>query len=91
MEFEWDSGNSGKNLKKHQVSDEETEEVFSDDRKVQKPDPFHSVKEKRFILLGKTKGERLLFIVYTVRKTKIRVISARDVNQKEKPLYEKIT
>ncbi len=91
MEFEWDTGNSDKNLKEHQVSDEETEEVFSDSRKVQKSDPLHSAKEKRFVLLGKTKKGRLLFIVYTIRKTKIRVISARDANQKERPLYEKAT
>ena len=55
MEFEWDTGNSDKNLKEHQVSDEETEEVFSDSRKVQKSDPLHSAKEKDLFSLVKQK------------------------------------
>lgn len=88
MEFEWDSGNSGKNLKKHQVSDQEAEEVFSDPRKVQRPDPFHSGQEPRFILVGKTQSSRLLFTVYAIRHQKIRIISSRDINQKERKLYE---
>ncbi|MBI2008692.1 BrnT family toxin [Candidatus Amesbacteria bacterium] len=91
MEFEWDSGNSSKNLKKHQVSDQETEEVFSDSHKVQKPDPFHSGREIRFILIGKTRGNRLLFTVYTIRRQKIRIISSRDKKKKERSLYEKAT
>ncbi|TSC84196.1 MAG: hypothetical protein G01um101416_1112 [Microgenomates group bacterium Gr01-1014_16] len=91
MEFEWDSGNGGKNLKKHRVSDQEAEEVFSDPTKVQRPDPFHSGREERFILIGKTRSGRLLFTVYTVRRQKIRIISSRNINQKERGLYEKTT
>lgn len=91
MEFEWDYGNQNKNFKKHGVGDEEAESAFSDPTKVQRPDPFHSAKEKRFILIGKSNHKRLLFIVYTIRGTKIRVISARNLNQKERHLYEKTT
>ena len=87
-EFEWDKGNSNKNVK-HKVEDKETEEVFFDDRKVIYKDILHSNKEKRYILLGKTKVKRLLFIVFTQRKNKIRIISARNINKKEVYLYEK--
>ena len=86
--FEWDEGNIGKN-KKHKVNDREIEESFFDNHKVIYKDTLHSNKEKRYILLGKTKGKRLLFIVFTQRKDKIRVISARDINKKEVYLYEK--
>jgi len=89
--FEWDKGNIDKNLIKHQVSDTECEEIFFDAEKKIKKDPLHSKKEKRYILLGKTKEQRLLFIVFTIRRQKIRIISARDINKKEAKLYEKTT
>ena len=88
LEFEWDRGNLGKN-KKHDVVDSESEEVFFDEHKAVLRDPVHSGKEERSILIGKTKAERLFFVVFTKRGKKIRVISARDVNRKEMHLYEK--
>jgi len=39
--------------------------------------------------MGKTKQGRLLFVVFTIRRKKIRIISARDTNRKEELLYEK--
>ena len=87
-EFDWDTGNQNKN-NKHQVDNYESEEAFFDNQKVIFKDVLHSQKEKRFILLGKTKKDRLLYIVFTIRKQKIRIISARDVNRKEVHLYEK--
>lgn len=90
LEFEWDGGNTGKN-KKHAVEDTQSEEVFFDERKVILKDTLHSGKEERFILLGKTKRGRLLYVVFTRRGKKIRIISARELNRKEVPLYEKAT
>ncbi len=90
IEFEWDKGNIGKNLK-HNVEDNETEEVFLDEDKVVYKDKLHSLTEERFIVLGKTKKDRLLYIAFTKRKNKVRVISARDINKKEVELYEKAT
>jgi hypothetical protein len=92
IEFEWDSGNKGKNLLKHKVSVEEIEEaVLSESKKIAK-DFFHSKKENRYLLIGETKRLRILFIVFTLRKNKLRVISARDLNkQRERKLYEKTT
>lgn len=87
IEFEWDKGNVDKNLIKHRVKNEECEEVFFDLNKRVLRDPLHSVKEKRHILIGKTKKKRILFIVFTTRKKKVRVISARDLNKKELHLY----
>jgi uncharacterized protein len=87
--FIWDKHNEQKNLEKHGVSAQEIEEAFFDPRKKLFEDIFHSGKEARFILLGKTKQDRTLYIVFTIRKSKIRAISARDLNKKERPLYEK--
>lgn len=91
--FDWDKGNIDKNLKKHNVVSEESEEVFSNSSYISE-DIEHSKLEKRFQVLGRTNKERLLFISFTVRKVdqklKIRVISARDMNRKEEVMYEGI-
>lgn len=88
--FEWADGNRDKNREKHGVSASEVEEVFFDSDKRAYPDPRHSLTESRSILVGKTKQGRLLFVVYTIRDKKIRVISVRDLNKKrEIDLYEK--
>ena len=86
--FEWDEGNIGKN-KKHHVDDKEAEEVFLDEGKVIFKDKLHSQVEERFIVIGKTKKERFLYICFTRRKKKIRIISARNINKKEVSIYEK--
>lgn len=88
FEFEWDKGNASKN-KKHGVEDPEGEEVFLDERRFIFRDRVHSRKEERFRILGKTKAKRLLFIAFTMRGKKIRIISARGINKKEVYLYEK--
>lgn len=86
--FEWDNGNKGKNFLKHSIKDEECEEIFFDYKKKILTDKIHSGKEERHILIGKTKKQKLIFLVFTIRKNKIRVISARDLNKKEYKLYE---
>ncbi|MDP3733228.1 MAG: BrnT family toxin [Candidatus Daviesbacteria bacterium] len=88
LEFNWDKGNIDKN-KKHDVEDKEAEEPFLDENKVIFIDAFHLEKEKRFVLIGKTKNKRVLYMVFTKRNKKIRIISARDINRKEVHLYEK--
>jgi len=90
IHFEWDEGNREK-LKKHVVETKESEETFFDAKKVMYKDVLHSTKEERFILLGKTKLKRLLYIVFTYRKQNVRIISARNINKKEVHLYEKET
>jgi len=87
IEFEWDGGNKDKNWIRHKVRDEECEEIFFDVTKKILKDILHSGKEKRYILIGRTKKERILFLVFTIRQNKIRVISARDLKKKERKLY----
>lgn len=87
-EFEWDKGNIGKNIK-HKVEDKESEEVFFDKKRFIFKDKVHSKNEERFRIIGNTKKDRILFVVFTKRGKKIRIISARDINKKEVYLYEK--
>lgn len=89
IEFEWNKGNIDKNFKKHRVTNEETEEVFFENNSVLTEDLRHSKVEKRYQILGKTEGDRLLNVIFTIRAAKIRIISARDMNKEERKLYEK--
>ena len=85
--FQWDDGNSEKNWLKHKDSKNECEQVFFNVPLIIKGDAEHSVDEKRWFLLGQTDSVRFLFVVFTIRKDLIRVISERDMNKKEKDVY----
>ena len=87
--FDWDDGNRQKNWEKHQVSTGECEEVFFNLPLLSQNDPRHSQREPRFYVLGHSNAGRLLFIAFTVRKDKIRVISTRDMSRKERAFYER--
>lgn len=87
--FEWDTGNRNKNLIKHNVTNEECEEIFFDQKKIIMKDIVHSENEERYTLIGQTKQKRLLHTIFTIRRNKIRIISARDLNKKYLRLYEK--
>ena len=89
IEFEWDKGNIEKNWTKHSITDKEAEEIFFDNKRFIFKDKVHSQKEERFRILGKTDSKKLLFIVFTKRGKKIRIISARKTNRKEALIYEK--
>jgi uncharacterized protein len=86
-DFEWDRGNIVKNWEKHKVGFWECEEVFLNRPLLAAEDEAHSQKERRFYALGKTDAARFLFLVFTVRQKRIRVISARDMNRKERGEY----
>jgi hypothetical protein len=87
--FEWDAGNADKNWSLHAVTNAECEQPFFNRPVVTARDPKHSGKEARYALLGQTNGGRLLSVVYTVRGTLVRVISARDMSRQERRAYER--
>ena len=86
--FDWDKGNIDKNFVKHNVTNREAEEVFEDSPKFIFKDEKHSQVEERYGLYGGTKAGRLLFVVFTIKKEKVRIISVRDMSQKERRVYE---
>jgi uncharacterized protein len=90
LKFDWDEGNKTKNYQKHQITYKECEEVFFNKPLINNLDEKHSQYEKRFRSLGRTNKNRKLFISYTIRNQKIRIISARDQNKKERRIYEKV-
>jgi uncharacterized protein len=86
--FEWDEGNSLKNWEKHGVSPGECEQIFFNIPLIPGHDEQHSEQETRFFALGHTDAGRSLFVVFTIRHGRIRVISARNMNRKERKVYE---
>lgn len=86
--FEWDDGNIEKNWERHQVSAAECEQVFFQRPVLIASDPRHSQDEPRYAALGRTGGGRRLSIVFTIRDTRIRVISARAMSRRERRIYE---
>jgi hypothetical protein len=86
--FEWDIHNSDKITGKHGVTPVECEQAFFNVPVVVGDDIKHSETEARSYVLGQTNSGRLLFLVFTIRKDKIRVVSARDMNKKERKVYE---
>lgn len=86
--FDWDEGNLDTNWQKHGVPFWECEEVFMNRPLTVKADSGHSRTEPRYYALGRTEGDRLRFVAFTIRKNLIRAVSARDMTVKERRAYE---
>lgn len=85
--FQWDEGNSQKNWHRHSVTQAEAEQVFFNRPLLVLDDPTHSTLEKRNWALGRSDGGRELMIVFTLRGSLLRVISARPMSQRERKAY----
>jgi uncharacterized DUF497 family protein len=87
--FEWDGGNILKNEIKHGLKWQLIEEIFFNEPLVLLEDKSHSSDDEcRCAALGYTNEKLLTTVIFTKRKNKIRVISARPMSKKEKIIYE---
>ena len=87
--FDWDDGNERKSAEKHGVSRAEAEQIFLNEPLLIDADVKHSAEERRFQALGRTDEGRRLHVTFTLRGEGklIRVVSARDMNRKERGFY----
>jgi uncharacterized DUF497 family protein len=88
--FEWDPKKAASNRKKHRVSFEDAITAFDDPYALIAPDESHSTAvEKREWLVGEAEPG-VLVIIFTMRSSRqrVRIISARRANRKERKLYE---
>ena len=67
LAFEWDEANTQKNWEGHGVTPEQAEDVFFNEPLVVRSGVQHSKREKRYYALGRTDGERYLFVAFTIR------------------------
>ena len=88
--FEWDEGNSAKNWLRHEVQQVEAEQGLLNTPLVVNATSKHGAAEPRFISLGQTDAGRLLTVVFTVRGTKVRVISARAMSEQERKVHGEV-
>jgi uncharacterized protein len=91
IRFEWDPKKAEANLRKHKVSFEDAQSVFSDEHALLIDDPDHSEDEDRFVLLGLSGSLRLLVVVhcYRAKGSVVRIISARRADTQERSVYDR--
>ena len=89
LTFEWDPPKAATNKRKHAVTFEEAQTVFSDEYALLIDDPDHSAAEDRFLLLGLSSSLRVLVVShgYRAKGNVIRIISARKATQSERNTY----
>jgi len=89
LRFQSDGRKDAANRRKHGVSFDEAETVFSDEEALFLADPRHSGEEDRFVLLGVSAALRLLVVSHTYKEGNdvIRVISARKATRPERDQY----
>ena len=83
LQFEWDRAKARANLLKHGLSFEEAATVFGDQRAISIADPAHSLTEERFVTIGISERERILVVVATERRDKVRLINKCPAGQPE--------
>jgi len=88
--FDWDAGNTAKNWDLHQVTQAECEQAFFNRPILVTVDEGYSAEERRYAALGQTEAGRRLSIVFTIRETLVRVISARNMSRRERRFYERV-
>jgi uncharacterized DUF497 family protein len=87
--FQWDEANSSKNRTRHKVSQTEAEQVVLN-RPVVVTDARPGA-EARWFAFGRTEAGRLLTVVFTIRGSLLRVISARPMSRPERNSYDQAT
>jgi uncharacterized DUF497 family protein len=85
--FDWDAGNTAKNVLGHGVSQAEAEELFFVAPIVLLEDDKHSAVERRYLIFGPTSAGRLLTAAFTLRQHRIRIVSIRDMSRPERRRY----
>jgi uncharacterized DUF497 family protein len=88
MRVTWDLDKEKENIRKHNISFAYAAEVFHDDHRLVWYDVGHSGEEDRYINIGKTDDEVVVFVVETEsNEDELRIITARKANKRERKAY----
>ena len=89
MIYEWDPEKAAENQRKHGVSFDEAITVFLDPLALSFDDPDHSSSDRRFITIGMTTNQRVVFVSHADGDNdRIRIISARETTRRETYDYQ---
>ena len=83
--FEWDAEKERLNYAKHRIHFSTAAAVFDDADRIEWYDAAHSLDEDRYNTIGLV--DKVLFVVYTERREKTRIISARVATPAERKMY----
>ena len=82
---EWDDEKYRINIKKHGIYFEDAARIFLDENRIENYDDLHSDYEERWKVIGKVRD--ILAVIYTERREKYRIISARYATSEEEDEY----
>jgi uncharacterized DUF497 family protein len=85
MEIEWDNNKAASNLIKHKIDFEDAKDIFLDPNRLEREDK-RDYDEARIQVIGIV-NQVVLFVVYTKRNGRYRIISARRANKNERRQY----
>ncbi|HBC71740.1 MAG TPA: BrnT family toxin [Coxiellaceae bacterium] len=86
MRFEWNEGKNKRNILKHGIDFAGAALVFLDCDRIEVVDNRKDYGETRYRTIGVV-NEIILCIVYTIRESTYRIISARRANKNERETY----
>ena len=81
----WDE-DTANHIARHAVSPEEVEDVLFNDSDLPR---IMRGKENRYLAYGKTSAGRFLLVVLIIANRKTRIITARDMTDREKKFYRR--
>jgi len=84
--FEWDPAKAALNRRKHGISFPYATRVFLDDHRQERLDTREDYGEDRWAVLGRV-DDLVLAVVYTLRGSNIRIISARKADRNDRGLF----
>ncbi|MCE3237495.1 MAG: hypothetical protein K0R24_476 [Gammaproteobacteria bacterium] len=84
--FEWDKQKKATNLDKHGIDFIDAVKIFNDPNRIESSNRFQE--EERFQTIGLI-HDIVIFVVYTIRKNRKRIISARRASKNEREKYDK--
>ena len=85
MDFEYSAIKSQSNKEKHGIDFDETQSLWDDPDRV--VIPAKDLDEPRYLLIGMY-DNTMWSVIFTYRKHKIRIISARRARRNEKEIYQ---
>ena len=85
-DFEWDDDKAAQNWRDHAVSFEMARDAFQDPFAVEWEDAGQDAREPRYGMIAMLEN-RLLFVGYTIRGERIRIITARKAEPHERRRY----
>lgn len=85
--FQWDDANI-EHIAEHTIEPEEAEQAFDDPERVPAR-AYQTPIERRRAIIGASETGRILYVVYTMREGMIRIVTAREAEERFRRQYRR--